>query len=831
MPSFWTTDAPCRQLQVRIRPGEPSTDHERCLAVPSDTYEALRASLAQRQAHGDVAYASVVAGRDGRCGCVVRVARDEAAAHGRRSTDGAPPVCVAGGGTWAAVFGRDPEDDDVHDPLPAALEPIAPVALSEIVLGVASEHYAAAQMAQAEICRQISSSPQVFSRGLVTALGNGLGADRSTPIALECLMCQPVSQGIMAADGSTRVVIVKVPPQHPAVPGEAHDAPGACDAEQWDLGAEWFILGDVPLGAGRDRLADAAFNGLQHRPKDTATMPDDEKSRVKLAVVELTAPPNSSRIVPAPYPGEDLENRGYLPLALLAKMGIVSGSWVLVTPSPADGTTMDGAGNSALPYTPYRRAIRVFGWDSSALSPDAMALPPVLFHNVCAGRQAAATDVLVTPLGHPPPQSLPTHGGRFSDRGYPQPLDTARKVVLARVSSPLAERRDLEQLALAALREWLLPPSERPDAERPLRVVQTGDLIAVRVALADGSVRASVARALKADASRRALAGDHSSSQASAEIDSARDVVLDGSADPSTVSAIPRANELVFYQVACAEGFRGRREPQQVPSSPGGSSTSDFETDSSGDDSDSDHSDGGSRANDPPGQGWVAWHRSTRNAGLVVRPDVTMVSQTGATHGFVPYCSVAAYMAAAGGQRGRCDGSLGSATGTAVPYSAVRDRLVQLARASLHPLAVSRGLTCAVLLKGNPGTGKRHLVRDIAGELGAHLYELSCYDILSETEDKTAQVLQMYFQNARRYAPCVFHLRAIDALSQASSTPPGQEPPDSLPIARVLGACIASAGQARHERGFPVIVVATSSHPDGVHASLAAAFRHELELP
>ncbi|KAJ2753528.1 peroxisomal assembly protein, partial [Coemansia nantahalensis] len=69
-------------------------------------------------------------------------------------------------------------------------------------------------------------------------------------------------------------------------------------------------------------------------------------------------------------------------------------------------------------------------------------------------------------------------------------------------------------------------------------------------------------------------------------------------------------------------------------------------------------------------------------------------------------------------------------------------RLLRLARASLHPLAVSRGLTCAVLLKGNPGTGKRHLMRDISRELGAHLYELSCYDILSETEDKTAQVLQ-----------------------------------------------------------------------------------------
>ncbi|KAJ2767967.1 peroxisomal assembly protein, partial [Coemansia nantahalensis] len=391
-------------------------------------------------------------------------------------------------------------------------------------------------------------------------------------------------------------------------------------------------------------------------------------------------------------------------------------------------------------------------------------------------------------------------------------------------------RRDLEQIALAALREWLVPLSEQPGTDKPLRVVQTGDLIAVRVAPADGSMRARVAQVVKADASRRALGGDHPSSQTSGEIDPAGDLVLDCSAAKGITQDKPRANELVFYRVAHAEGFRGRREPRQGPPS-SGSNASDSEADYSSSDPETDYSDSGAGADDPPSPEWAEWRRNTRHAGLVIRPDVTMVSQTGATHGLAPYRSVEAYMAAAGGQPDRCDGGLGARASAAVPYSAVRSRLLRLARASLHPLAVSRGLTCAVLLKGNPGTGKRHLMRDISRELGAHLYELSCYDILSETEDKTAQVLQMYFQNARRYAPCVLHLRAIDALSQASSTPQGQEPPDSLPIARVLEACIAGVGKACRETTFPVIVVATSSNPDGVHTSLATAFRHEIELP
>ncbi|KAJ2638801.1 peroxisomal assembly protein, partial [Coemansia sp. RSA 1287] len=88
----------------------------------------------------------------------------------------------------------------------------------------------------------------------------------------------------------------------------------------------------------------------------------------------------------------------------------------------------------------------------------------------------------------------------------------------------------------------------------------------------------------------------------------------------------------------------------------------------------------------------------------------------------------------------------------------------------------------------------------------------------------------MYFQNARRYTPCILHLRSVDALSQASSAPPGQDTPDDLPIARVLRSCISSIGQAHRETGFPIIVIATSSQPDKIPTALATAFRHEVEL-
>ncbi|PIA19113.1 AAA-domain-containing protein [Coemansia reversa NRRL 1564] len=209
-----------------------------------------------------------------------------------------------------------------------------------------------------------------------------------------------------------------------------------------------------------------------------------------------------------------------------------------------------------------------------------------------------------------------------------------------------------------------------------------------------------------------------------------------------------------------------------------------------------------------------------------------MVIQANSVHSTVPYRSISAYMMTVGGSlcvSRENDTTPGEALAT--PYADILEQLLRLTKTSLHPLALARNLVCAVLVKGNPGTGKRHMVREIAEQLGLHLYELSCFDALSDTEDKTAQVLQMYFQNARRYAPCIFYLRSIEALAQASNTQPGQDSPDDLPIARVLKSCIAGVCQAHRDTGFPIVVVATSSYPDMIPTSLASAFRHEIELP
>ncbi|KAJ2827271.1 peroxisomal assembly protein, partial [Coemansia erecta] len=803
-------------------------------------------------------YASVIGRGSDRGPCVVRVVKDSSCDS--RSADDRP-TCVATSAAWSAICSNPPSQSSDNVLVIAKIEAIVPVELTEIVLGVSSEHYADAQSLQAAIANQLRARDEVFYPGLTATVRSDACAEEALPIVLECLMCEPTTQGVLPKDGDPRIIVVKssthgstqaYPDLHNSVDSDSTQEADDFDLEQWDLGAEWFILGGSALETGRSKLVDAAFNqpwlskvmDVSHLSESGLVSTADTASSKFGGYIELTAgaleaPPDNVKLVPEAYPSEDLANRGFMSLASLAKAGIVSGSWALV--APASALKDNGRLSSA-----DQRAIRIFGLDEGAPRAGMLALPPVLLHNICSNgnnsagsalsKPSAEIQMLVTPLGFSPskPSSsylssvakLPTTTGT----AYQPPHHIAKKVVIARVSSPLSERRDIESIVFAALREWLMPLHTLQET-RPLRVVKTGDLIAVRIPLADAAVRTSVALAAGTDAASRARNDDSAIDPEYVDVDPASDLALDHITARGSAHRFA-ASEIVFFKVVLAEGFRDRRGTnglQAVPSleDDSGSDCSDSEDEQSdieeADSYDLCEIDSGLDAVDME---WALWHRQTKNAGFIIEPDITNVTQAGAEHSFVPYRTVAAYIDA-----GESGSNTARSCSSAVPYADALDQLLRLAKASSHPLALSRNLICAALLKGNPGTGKRTLVREVAEQLGVHLYELSCYDILSDTEDKTAQVLQMYFQNARRYTPCILHLRSIDALAQASNAPPGQDTPDDLPIARVLKSCISSLGQAHHESGFPIIVVATSSQPDKLPTALATAFRHEIDMP
>ncbi|KAI3741822.1 hypothetical protein L1987_59500 [Smallanthus sonchifolius] len=95
--------------------------------------------------------------------------------------------------------------------------------------------------------------------------------------------------------------------------------------------------------------------------------------------------------------------------------------------------------------------------------------------------------------------------------------------------------------------------------------------------------------------------------------------------------------------------------------------------------------------------------------------------------------------------------------------------LASIITPTLCPSALSSKFRVAVLLFGLSGCGKRTVVKHVACELGLHVVEYSCHDLLASCERKTSAMLGQAFTAARRYSPTILLLRHFDAFSNLSS--------------------------------------------------------------
>jgi SpoVK/Ycf46/Vps4 family AAA+-type ATPase len=69
-----------------------------------------------------------------------------------------------------------------------------------------------------------------------------------------------------------------------------------------------------------------------------------------------------------------------------------------------------------------------------------------------------------------------------------------------------------------------------------------------------------------------------------------------------------------------------------------------------------------------------------------------------------------------------------------------------------------------ILLYGPPGCGKTHLARATAGEIGSEFIAVGIDDVLDMYLGEAEQKLHLWFEQARRSAPCVLFFDEIDAL-------------------------------------------------------------------
>ncbi|KAI8968503.1 P-loop containing nucleoside triphosphate hydrolase protein [Mycotypha africana] len=159
--------------------------------------------------------------------------------------------------------------------------------------------------------------------------------------------------------------------------------------------------------------------------------------------------------------------------------------------------------------------------------------------------------------------------------------------------------------------------------------------------------------------------------------------------------------------------------------------------------------------------------------------------------------------------------------------SIIYDQLQELVTSSLHPLGRDLELSCNALFHGPRGAGKALLVKEVAEELGVHVYEFSVYDVVSDTDAKTEAHLRAKFDKAAALAPCIVLIRHMEGLAtKSAAVESGQEPL----LATVLQQCMQDINTAHKTTGYPVMVIATTGDIDALPSSILSCFRHEIAL-
>ncbi|XP_071697205.1 peroxisomal ATPase PEX6 isoform X2 [Rutidosis leptorrhynchoides] len=156
--------------------------------------------------------------------------------------------------------------------------------------------------------------------------------------------------------------------------------------------------------------------------------------------------------------------------------------------------------------------------------------------------------------------------------------------------------------------------------------------------------------------------------------------------------------------------------------------------------------------------------------------------------------------------------------------------LASIITPTLCPSALSSKFRVAVLLFGLPGCGKRTVVKHVASQLGLHVVEYSCHDLLASTEKKTSLMLAQSFSAARS------NLSSNDGLAndQAGlnsevasvireftkpSTPNEDDYEDE-----------SESEYTNNVTTHPVLLVAAADNSEGLPPTIRRCFSHELKM-
>ncbi|PLW50684.1 hypothetical protein PCASD_00713 [Puccinia coronata f. sp. avenae] len=471
----------------------------------------------------------------------------------------------------------------------------------------------------------------------------------------------------------------------------------------------------------------------------------------------------------------------------LMKIGVQSGDWLLLTKS----STADDS-QQPIPHSqPFQhRLVRIIGcaddhptilnfrqrhpqFDSQSTrhAPGLLLLPPVLLFNMLGTVSYSAAIRSFDPSRPPPINALAA--GLPSHLSHPS-LPTIRSLTLARLASPQALTKSYQPSFLRALKRYF---------ESKPRVLRDGDVIAIAIDL--DSTRFTEPQASQPDPSADDLDPEH---------------VL-----PS--SLVLRPTIPIYFKVTNLELSYPTFDQTEHPAQ-----------DSTHGVSSANHTNNHLNPLMP-----VAELIEDGMLGGIVDPKGTKLVQTGLEFSFVPDAQNWLGI----------DGSTPlfysphCTTSSHTPEKVLYHYLLAAARVESR----NYDLNLTVLISGPRGCGKSTMTKRAVEATGFNFLELNCFDLLGETEVKTAGTVKARFERALQAIPCVLLLRHLDGLARKSqSLETGQQPG----IITILKECFHEARRNWTSESaamkFPLIIVGTTTDPDLLPLSMLALFKTQLSI-
>ena len=118
------------------------------------------------------------------------------------------------------------------------------------------------------------------------------------------------------------------------------------------------------------------------------------------------------------------------------------------------------------------------------------------------------------------------------------------------------------------------------------------------------------------------------------------------------------------------------------------------------------------------------------------------------------------------------------------------------------------------------------LVKELVSQLGVHLYEVSCYDLIGANDVETEKKVKKMFDTASNYVPCVLLMKEIDAFDKTNADAERKDPV----IANALKEQLKLLPSIHAKYGHPLMVLATCTNVLELSRKLRSLFRTEVAI-